>query len=237
MVRSKQLARLLLAVVSWTVRGDPLQGQARGLADRELGIGIVTYAATESYLVTDVIFASPSVQGDTVAILARDSLCFTRPRYCVRSYERMIEYAYEVSGWAIRRLGPDSTWAEVALAPSASSGPVGWVRLRPDSVVAVPWSQVLPAKPVFFLNASTAAFYRRPTRTAPVTLALARHQGGEQLDYIMYPLTVRGPWLQVRVVTPSDYCESPGTMRTDTLWIEYLTRSQRPRVFYHTRGC
>src|SRR5947199_977657 len=120
------------------------RAQVRGWEDREYGIGVVKYMAMYRYAARDVILATPSFAADTVATLARDSLCFRRPPVCVRSYDRMIEFDYEVPGWAILRFSTDSAWVKVTLAPSQPSGPVGLVRLRPDTAIPLLWSQVLP---------------------------------------------------------------------------------------------
>lgn len=205
--------------------------------DREYGVGVVRYAAMERYEAEDVIRAAPSVDSDTVAILRRDSLCFAKDN-CVRSYERMIEYDYEIPGWAILAFTPDSTWARVTLAPYDSAGPTGWVAVRRDSVEALLWSRVMWEKPLFFLRPDDIAFYDAPVETARVTRTLVRHPNSDRLNYIMNPLEVRGHWLRVELLTPSPMCEFPEPKVTpDTVWIRYLRTDGRPRVFYYTRGC
>ena len=111
--------------------------------DKEFGIGVVRYAAMYRYQAKDVIRAAPSAGASIIALLNRDSLCFTGDR-CVRSYNRMIEFDYGVPGWAILRFSDDSAWVQVTLAPSDSAAAVGWVALRADSVQALLWSRILP---------------------------------------------------------------------------------------------
>ena len=99
-------------------------------ASREFGIGVVRYADMYHYEAEDIIYASPNDTSDTVAILKREDLCLTSNSVCVRSYERMIEFDYEVPGFAILGFTPDSGWAQVTLDPSDRlTPPTGWVRL------------------------------------------------------------------------------------------------------------
>jgi hypothetical protein len=204
--------------------------------DKEFGVGVVSYAAMDRYEAEDVIRATPSAASDTVAVLKRDSLCF-RAGACVRSYERMIEFDYEIPGWAILGFTGDSSWARVSLAPLDTAGPTGWVALG-DSVQALLWSRTLPTNPLFFLRPSDIAFYDAPTEAARTMRALVRRAGSEELDYIMMPLEARGDWLRVVLQTPSTYCAFPEPeVKPDTLWIRYLRADGRPRVFYYTRGC
>ena len=211
--------------------------EPRGWWDKDFGVGVVKYAAMERYEAEDVIRAAPSPGADTIAVLRRDSLCFTRGG-CVRSYDRMIEYDYEIPGWAILGVTRDSAWARVTLAPADSAGPTGWVALRGDSVRAVLWSLVLPEQPLFFLNPDDIAFYEAPAETARATRTLISDSDADRFDYIMNPLEVRDRWMRVELLTPSTMCKFPEPKVTpDTVWIQYLSPHGRPRVFYYTRGC
>lgn len=230
--------RVLLALTVATAVAGPARSQSRGWEDREYGIGVVKYAAMYSFAAQDVIFAAPAPNADTVATLRGDTLCLAQSGACVRAYDRMIEFEYEVPGWAILEFSEDSAWVKVTLAPADPPGPLGWVHLRPDSVEALRWSEILPGHPLFFLRASDIAFYRKADRTSRIDRPLVRDPESNRLNYIMNPIAARGRWLQVEVVSPSTMCESPTPqVIPDTLWIEYLTTTRRPRVFYYTRGC
>jgi hypothetical protein len=205
--------------------------------DKEFGIGVVRYAAMYRYQAKDVIRAAPSAGASIIALLNRDSLCFTGDK-CVRSYNRMIEFDYEVPGWAILGFSDDSAWVQVRLAPSDSAAPVGWVALRADSVQALLWSRILPTKSVYFMRPSDVAFYTAPTDSAEVERELVKEPNSGELNHIMIPLEARGAWLRVVLLTPSPMCVFPEPKVTpDTLWIQYLTPKNRPNVFYYTRGC
>lgn len=204
---------------------------------KELGIGVVQYAAMPRYEAEDVIHTGPSFRSDTLAVLNRDSLCFTGDG-CVPSYGRMIEFDYEVPGWAILALTGDSAWAQVTLAPADPNGPKGWVSLRGDGVVAVLWSRILFEKDLFFLNPSDIAFHPNPVSTARVQPILVRDPHSGRPDYSMRPIEARGAWFRVELLTPGPLCKEPvPQISPDTVWIQHLTAAGRPRVFYHTRGC
>jgi len=224
------------ALAALTIVASPAGAQARQWQDREYGIGVVRYEAMYRYDARDVILVAPFASADTVASLSRDSLCFRQPPGCVRSYDRMIEFDYEVPGWAILEFSKDSGWVRVSLAPSQPSGPMGWVRLRP-TVSTLLWSQILPRHRLFFLREPDIAFYKEPDPKSRVERQPVTHLGSKRPSYIMNPLAVRGPWLRVELLVPSTICETDIKVTPDTLWIRYLTPRGRPTVFYHTRGC
>ena len=238
MRRTTLTSQVRLVVMLLAVAAGESHAQRRGWEDREYGIGVVNYAAMQRYAARDVILAAPSAAADTVALLARDSLCFRQPPACVRSYDRMIEFGYEIPGWAILEFSADSTWAKVSLAPSQSPGPVGWVRLQRDTAAPILWSHILPRHRLFFLRPRDIAFYEAPNTNARVGRQLVKHSNSERFNYIMNPLTARGRWLQVELFSPSTMCQSTDVkVPPDTLWIQYLTADGRPTVFYYTRGC
>ena len=212
--------------------------QRRGWEQREYGVGVVSYKDMARYGARDVILAAPSAAAETVAVLARDSLCFRQPRTCVRSYDRMIEFGYEIPGWAIVGFNADSAWAKISLAPSEAAGPVGWVRIQPRIAPAIPWSDILPRHNLFFLTTHDIAFYQSADTTTLVQRDLVKYPRSDRLNYIMHPLSVRGRWMQVELLTPTTMCVFPELrVIPDTLWIQYLTADRRPTVFYYTRGC
>ena len=228
-------ACLALAAVT---AAQPLASQELAWEHREYGIGVVAYPALMTTGMKDVIRAAPSLRSAVVARLDGDTVCFAQPRGCSRSYERMIEYAYEEPGWAILRFSPDSGWAEVSLGAAQRGAPTGWVRLRPDSTLVIRWDSLLAEHALFFLRDSEIAFYSRPDSSARLNRALARHGESERLNYVMHPLTRRGRWLRVVLESPSNQCVFPEVpTRRDTVWIRYLTPAGRPNVFFHTRGC
>ena len=145
----------------------------------------------------------------------------------------ILEISYEESGLPVDSIAPDRVrvllgWDDEDRMRRA------WVRL--DSTVELQrWGAVLAQSPLFFRPGVSADFFAAPRGARyPVVLP-----GGEEPDYIMHPKRVSGQWMQVEVVTPSDYCadEEGPRRRKETVWIRFLDQLSRPRVWYYTRGC
>ena len=145
----------------------------------------------------------------------------------------IMEFTYEESGLPVDSILPDRV--RVLLGWDGEHRMRrAWVHL--DSTVELrKWPELLAETPVFFLPGIRPGFYAAPRGARyPVILP-----GGDEPDYIMHPKQVRGEWMQVEVVTPSDYCVDNETLRTkkDVVWIRFLEITHRPRVWYYTRGC
>jgi hypothetical protein len=69
-------------------------------------------------------------------------------------------------------------------------------------------------------------------------MSVDRPRGGDD-EYAMHPEEVRGSWMRVRLVVPSDNCVDPDSVprQTRRAWIRYLDDRGRPNVWYYTRGC
>jgi hypothetical protein len=144
-----------------------------------------------------------------------------------------VEFDYEEDGLPIDSIAGD--WLRVIYAVNEAGEPrAGWTQRRQDTGVRL-WRDFLQERNLFFLDDQKAAFYSSPSGT-PVRLQLTDGANGLP-DYTMHPEEVVGPWMRVRVVTPSDYCFDPVQPKRDTVWIRFLDARQRPTVFYHSRGC
>ena len=101
-------------------------------------------------------------------------------------------------------------------------------------VGTVRWVDELSDRPLFFPKPEQAAFFVSPVSSRRV----ASPKGGDD-DYAMHPEEVRGPWMRVRLVIPSDNCTEPDSARQSVrrAWIRYLDDRGRPNVWYYTRGC
>lgn len=175
-----------------------------------------------------------------------------------------LEFAYEESGLPLDslvtlRAGDTSAeWARViyardAVDPEAGSSAVGavtagpggmrrtdrpvlhrgWVQLAPGRLERILWNEHLPVKTLFLLGPVQPQFLDAPGGR-PVDAGVPT----TDTDHIIHPIQRRGKWLQVEVVTPSDYCwePRPETRRT-VAWIPYLDDGGRARVWYFSRGC
>lgn len=146
-----------------------------------------------------------------------------------------LEFGYGEVGFPILDHGPEG-WERVYLGTAPGGAVVsGWARARPALVGVTLWDELIPGQPIFFaLPPDSIRFHAAPD-SAEVSFAVKPD------DYILWPIDVRGDWMRVRAVTPSDYCAAPvpggPPARLDTLWIRWRTESGRPRVWFYTRGC
>lgn len=164
---------------------------------REYGIGVVEYNSMQTYSVEDVVFIEPNDQSDTVAILNKDSLYLVLLDTTVRTYKRMIEYDYEIPGFAVLSFNSDTSWVEITLDPWNNITPLtGWINLLKEGVGIILWSDLLPQKkPLFFLYPDSIHFYSEPNKTADTTITIETYENSDRLDYEMWPLLVINHWL------------------------------------------
>ncbi|HYC52181.1 MAG TPA: hypothetical protein VEB19_13795 [Gemmatimonadaceae bacterium] len=144
----------------------------------------------------------------------------------------LVEFGYEHSGIVIDSVTQDGRWVQGRLGTDdAGNWLTGWADVRDTRLETVWWAEHLPQQPLFALDS--------------MHLRIALEPAGELLppptrDHIMHATdSVRGRWLLVSLVTPSDYCMSGDAVvrRTRKVWVEYLDVRGRPQVWYHSRGC
>jgi hypothetical protein len=117
----------------------------------------------------------------------------------------------------------------------------GWVRQAAGRNARTLWEELLPTLPLFFVVPRDSVRFHGAVDGSETAFALpAPAPGGDPADpgdYILWPLAREGDWMQVRAVTPSDFCADPPAPVEDTLWVRWRTAAGRPRVWYFTRGC
>ncbi len=242
--------RLSLHVMLLILPASVLQGQAstrlrsavgaQHLADTTVrldpGIGIVSPlgSAARDSLPLYLTSADSAVWGWFVRDLSgRDSLPFALVAP-VSLRPNIVEFTYEESALPVDSIARDKTTARVLLGwDGAGVMRRVWVRLD-STVILRRWAEVLAQYPLFFRPGLGPQFFAAPQGAAfPVILT-----GGDDPDYAMHPKRVAGSWMEVEVVTPSDYCaEDTARRRRETVWIRFLDPRGRPRVWYYTRGC
>lgn len=209
----------------------------------ERGIGIVLFfegdGISEAGSGEDTLMIRPDTMSS--AVLAR----FIHRRsgrswqYVVEAHDSVsgssLEFGSEVDGLPVERATGDGRWVRV-IHGQTNSGALqyGWVQVSPGRAQFQRWSNVLPDRPLFFAEGITPEFHGS-ARGKMVEFPLRERNGRH--DYIMYPMQVQGEWMQVRVVTPADVCGVEEAVRQSLLWIRYLDEQDRPRVWFHTRGC
>jgi hypothetical protein len=212
-------------------------------ADREYGVGI---ASVESpYQTALTFYDSSSMQSDTVAFFQAESLTFTKSRSTVRSFDQMIEISYSDIGFPVLAFNPDSQWVKVSLdCHDLSSTRFGWIPTQTPGLNVQSWTTILSDRgPFFFMRPDWMLFYARPDKSTRVHPKLIRQ--GSSPHYQLYRREVRGRWMQVECESPSSFCmtekdvmrEYGVTPTREVVWIQFLDERNRPRIFYHTRGC
>ena len=151
-----------------------------------------------------------------------------------------IEYAYETSGLPFDSILESRTWVQIKnILEIENAPPKGWIRVHNSNMGFLLWENELKKHNLFFSpEQEVSEFYDSPGGKKVVfKLKRFEYQQGRLFDYIMHPIEVKGRWMKVRVVTPSDFCDEPVSPKVKTLWIKYLDEKGHPLVFYYSRGC
>lgn len=110
--------------------------------------------------------------------------------------------------------------------------------LAEDPVSVTTWEERLTSdliSPLFF------------RREVPHALRAQPRAGSDRIAWIpanpaqyhLEPLEIRGDWMRVRVVAPSDYCSDPvdPTPTRSEGWVRWRDDEIGPWLWYYTRGC
>jgi hypothetical protein len=152
--------------------------------------------------------------------------------------QNFVEYGYEVDGMPFDSLNESSNWARVIFSIQSDSVlNKGWIKLHVSKNFFL-WSKELLKHNLFFVPLlATPIFYEKPNGNEYEFSLEKFKQGERRYNYAMHPIRAEGQWLQVLVVSPTDFCDQPINPRKATLWIKYLDENGRPKVFYYSRGC
>lgn len=153
-----------------------------------------------------------------------------------------LEVGYEERALPVLEEREGSRWVRVSFAMDEEGQPrTGWTDAAADGLELRSWEEWLAGGggPLHFLDPADIAFFQS-AGGAPLDLVLEPGMGSRGYDYVMYPVRSEGPWMEARVVSPSDYCGGPSQPDPDvdrTAWIRFLDNAGRPAVWYPTRGC
>ncbi|MEW6015508.1 MAG: hypothetical protein AB1690_09305 [Candidatus Zixiibacteriota bacterium] len=221
----------------------------------EYGIGIYDPIGSQSGDINVVIYSQPDLTSDTVAVWRSTYIYVRQSDTSFWFGEVMAEYAYETVGFPILEISPDSNWIRVAFNCHDSIGSSdGWILRRRSREIFELWADIIPRQgAVYFIDDEDVRFYDSPESDSALTEALRieygyRSDGTRTLEwnYIIYPQSVQGKWMEVIVETPSAYCLSPKEFKLYYgidepkrfhAWIRYLDDTGRPLVYYFPRGC
>lgn len=151
-----------------------------------------------------------------------------------------VETEYESSSAIVYEI--DSTgWIRFRYLPEESG--TAWTHecffdLGDDPVSVTTWEERLTSElisPLFFRDEVPHILRAQPRadserfRSVPASPA----------EYHLEPLEIRGDWMRVRVVQPSDYCTVPvdATTRRSEGWVRWRDDDIGPWLWYYTRGC
>lgn len=185
-----------------------------------------------------VLFDSPNLMSDTVAIWKPDSVRFVVGDSAFHSRMRMLEYANEIVGFPILEFSKDTAWVKVACDCGDTSGAsAAWVRVDRKVHDVRTWTEILSDKLLFFRRPEDAHFHASAGDTSQLVIDLTKFERSGRLDYIMYPQSIVGNWMEVVVETPSTYGKEVDNPKRVRCWIRFLDDNFRPLVYFYTRGC
>jgi len=108
----------------------------------------------------------------------------------------------------------------------------GYVSQNKEDYRYETWAKFLIDKPLFFVSNSDYIIFEY--KNGPeIDL-----EESSFLDHIMWPAFERDGWIQVKLITPSDYCiQKAECSKIINGAIRYLDSDGNLLVWYHTRGC
>jgi hypothetical protein len=146
----------------------------------------------------------------------------------------LIETGHEEASFLV--LEESGDWLRLRYAPGESG--TAWVprcalSRSPERLTFSVWSEWLlraDVSPLFLRVGESIDLLSEPSPSAP-------RIGVTTTSDVLEPLEVRGSWMRVTLVEPSDYClpEVAGS-RTDG-WVRWTTDELGPILWYFTRGC
>lgn len=164
----------------------------------------------------------------------------------VESYEAELtagglEVGYEEIALPVFEAHGDGDWVRASYGFAADGASrTGWIDVRAPTLEVFEWGNWLYEWGVaFFIDPERIEFHDAPGGE-PIQVDLVPGGGSWRFDYTLHPHRTDGHWMQVEVVSPSDYCVvlDDDAIRPPTrAWIRHLDDDGRPLVWYFTRGC
>ena len=197
------------------------------------GFGIIGVVDSGSVTDTVRIHASPDAASRVVArffhspdsgykVVAHDSV---EPSFS--------EYAYEEEALAALEANRDTSWVRVRYGMRGDTALTGWTRPIEGHVFLESWVNLIFGRGAAVGSPNYVVFLASPDgRVLP--RGMVEGEGSAAL----YPFALKGPWMMVRVVTPSEECDIQAEHSRETYaWVRLLTNRDRPYFAYSPRGC
>jgi hypothetical protein len=145
----------------------------------------------------------------------------------------LFEFEYETYGFPITQVDTLSGTIEVIYGYENSIPLKGWITQNKANKNYYLWSQYLKENYLYFPLNQNFKFYGSPNGKE-IQINIIR-DNENKLDYIMKPIKVNKEWMQVKLVSPSDYGREPVKKQETTCWIKFLSSTGRPLVWYYPR--
>jgi hypothetical protein len=149
----------------------------------------------------------------------------------------LIESGYEERSFVALERRPDG-WLHLRYAFDGREPLTAWLpecalSASPAPLVFAPWSEWLLSdeiSPLFVRTGLPLALHVEPSEASAILASVTEAD-------VLEPHEVRGGWMRVTLVQPSDYC-FPDVMSTrGEGWVRWLTEDRGPQLWYFTRGC
>jgi hypothetical protein len=210
---------------------------AQNSSYKGIGVAYLKKSLTEEPSLSDtmIIYSSKSFSNVTARFVFDSSNRFDS-KVLSESIEGQVffEFDYESFGLPVSKVGAD--FIEVIYGIDSNAKRLkGFIHRGSDSYGYREWDSFFLGYPIFFNQELSLRFfddYCGKEKYIPVN----KLDSGQE-DYIMYPLEIKKGWMKVRLVTPSDYCDTPEAPSTQEVWIKYMDGNGNLMIWYSVRGC
>ena len=152
----------------------------------------------------------------------------------------LLEFEYEV--WGLPIIQINNNKAKLLIGKDKYSKSVyGWLNLKQNNIDYYLWNNFLLKKDLFIIDNKNIKFYNKPNGKIVLFKIYKKENklsNEQELNYILHPLEIKGIWMKVLLVTPSNYCnEKTKNTRETIVWIKYINNDGKLNVWYYPRGC
>ena len=142
---------------------------------------------------------------------------------------RLFEYEYESYGLPIIESGIN--YIKVLYPSGSDKYRHGYINIDQEKLEIQYWENHLIKRPLFFLDKESIKLYNYINGDT-ISFDKATFE-----NHVLWPQAIKGNWMNVKYVSPSDSCVEKVNAEIINCWIRYLDDNGRPMVWYHPRGC
>jgi hypothetical protein len=221
--------KIVLIIASLFFNFSCKSSQNSELVEYSKGIGLLT---SESKTITIFPDISCSSSIDLFSsVLSGKSRIFGKHEVEKTNFKNF-EYGYEEYYLPVVQVYDAAKKFKIIYQDDKGSYNYGYVQMDENNYVFKYWSEFLIDKPLFFINHSNYKIFE--------------YRDGPEIDlekssfsnHIMWPEFQHEGWMNVKLVTPSDYCvKNSECSRIINGVIRFTDENGNLIVWYHTRGC